>query len=58
MQLGADIVVRRKATQDAISALIALGYKPQAATKAVTQCDDAQNGSEALIRAALRRLAS
>ncbi|ACV27275.1 Holliday junction branch migration protein RuvA [Kangiella koreensis] len=46
------------ASQEAVSALIALGYKPQIASKAVTQVahDDAK--SEELIRLALRQLAS
>jgi Holliday junction DNA helicase RuvA len=44
------------ARDDAISALTALGYKPQAAEKVVTQLADQANTSEALIRLALQHL--
>lgn len=42
--------------QDAISALIALGYKPQEASRAITQINDKTLSSEELIRAALRNM--
>ncbi|KTD00742.1 Holliday junction DNA helicase RuvA [Legionella geestiana] len=41
---------------EAISALEALGYRPQEAAKAVKALDDGQKNSEQLIRAALQRL--
>lgn len=42
--------------QDAISALVALGYKPAEASKVVNKIDDAEKSSEVLIREALRQL--
>lgn len=47
---------RHQMLQDAISALIALGYKQQEANRAVTKIDDGSAGSEELIRRALRVL--
>lgn len=44
-------------TQEAVSALVALGYKPQQASKAVAQVDSDGLKSEELIRLALRQLA-
>lgn len=44
-------------TQEAVSALVALGYKPQQASKAVAQVDGDGLKSEELIRLALRQLA-
>jgi Holliday junction DNA helicase RuvA len=44
-------------TQEAVSALVALGYKPQQASKAVAQVDADGLKSEELIRLALRQLA-
>lgn len=44
-------------TQEAVSALVALGYKPQQASKAVAQVDGEGLKSEELIRLALRQLA-
>lgn len=51
------VIAKTDASQEAVSALIALGYKPQIASKAVAQVahDDAK--SEELIRLALRQLA-
>lgn len=43
-----------KVTQDAISALIALGYKPNEARQAVSQVADQHQQSEEIIRHALR----
>jgi len=45
---------RQQTIQDAVSALIALGYKPPEANRAVTKSDDGVASSEELIRRALR----
>ena len=45
---------RHPALQDAISALIALGYKQQEASRMVTKIDDGKASSEDLIRRALQ----
>lgn len=42
--------------QDAIAALVSLGYKPQDANRTVTRVDDGQSNSEELIRRALREM--
>lgn len=47
---------RHPALQDAISALISLGYKPQEANRVVTKIDDGSASSEELIRRALREM--
>lgn len=47
----------KSATQDAMSALIALGYKPQEASRAITQLDTEGISSTDIIRQALKRLA-
>lgn len=47
---------RHQALQDAISALITLGYKQQEASRMVTKIDDGAAGSEELIRKALREM--
>ncbi len=47
---------RHHILQDAISALIALGYKQQEANRAVTKIDDGTTSSEELIRRALREM--
>lgn len=47
----------KSATQDAISALIALGYKPQEASRAITQLDTEGVSSTDIIRQALKKLA-
>lgn len=49
---------RHSALQDAISALIALGYKPQEATRAVSKVDEGNLTSEEIIRRALREVAA
>ncbi len=56
----ANIVQTAKtdASQEAVSALISLGYKPQIASKAVAQVAQDDAKSEELIRLALRQLAS
>jgi holliday junction DNA helicase RuvA len=45
-----------KATQDAISALVSLGYKPNEARQAVSQTADEHQTSEEIIRHALRSM--
>ena len=42
--------------QDAVSALIALGYKPAQASRAVREVGNGESGSEEIIRQALRML--
>lgn len=54
---SAAIIVRRSEVQDAISALIALGYKPAQANQAVAKLDTENANSEQIIRQALQRLA-
>ncbi len=49
---------RNQITQDAVSALIALGYKPQEASRAVSKVDDPTLTSEEIIRRALREMVS
>lgn len=48
------VVGGSSAAQDAISALVALGYKPQDAAKAVAQYKGESFSSEELIKRALR----
>lgn len=47
---------RNQTIQDAVSALIALGYKPQEASRAVSKVDDGALSSEEMIRCALREM--
>lgn len=47
---------RQPIIQDAVSALIALGYKPQEASRAVSKVDDGNLNSEQIIRKALREM--
>lgn len=47
---------RNQIVQDAISALISLGYKPQEASRAVSKVDDGSLSSEEIIRKALREM--
>lgn len=47
---------RHQVLQDAISALVALGYKQQEANRTVTKMDDGSATSEALIKSALREM--
>ena len=59
LEAGADAPIQDEgedARNDAISALTALGYKPQAAEKVIGQLADQANTSEALIRLALQSL--
>lgn len=56
-ETNAPVGAKTDASQEAISALIALGYKPQIASKAVAQVADDDAKSEELIRLALRQLA-
>lgn len=51
-----DNNVRHQTLQDAISALIALGYKQQEANRTITKIDDGTATSEELIRRALREM--
>jgi holliday junction DNA helicase RuvA len=46
--------LRNQIIQDALSALVALGYKPQEASRVVSRVDDGNISSEEIIRAALR----
>jgi Holliday junction DNA helicase RuvA len=45
-----------QAIQDAISALIALGYKPQEASRAISKIEEKNLNSEEMIRRALREM--
>lgn len=47
---------RQSSLQDAIAALISLGYKPQEANRVITKIDDGKSSSEELIRSALREM--
>lgn len=49
---------RRPIIQDAISALVALGYKQQEANRCVTKIDDGSASSEELIRRALKEIST
>ncbi len=48
--------VSNRAMQDAISALISLGYKPAEASRAVSKIEDSSLSSEDIIRQALREM--
>lgn len=48
--------LRNQTVQDAISALIALGYKPQEASKVVSKVDDGSLNSEEIIRRSLKEM--
>jgi Holliday junction DNA helicase RuvA len=59
MAAGSPAAARNRMVQDAESALIALGYKPAEAARAVNAVlDDAVEGSEQLIRRALKGMAA
>lgn len=47
---------RNQTIQDAVAALISLGYKPQEASRAVSKVDDSILSSEEIIRRALREM--
>lgn len=49
--------LRNQVIQDAVSALIALGYKPQEASRAVSKVDDGAKTREEIIRTALKEMA-
>ncbi|MDR3492754.1 MAG: Holliday junction branch migration protein RuvA [Gammaproteobacteria bacterium] len=51
-------VSRNQDSQDAVSALIALGYKPQEASRVVSKVDDGSLSSEEIIRRSLREMVS
>lgn len=53
---GSDKTIRNQTLQDAISALISLGYKPQEASRAISKVDDGSLSSEEIIRRALREM--
>jgi Holliday junction DNA helicase RuvA len=53
---SADTQGRNQTVQDAVSALISLGYKPQEASRAVSKVDDGAHTSEEMIRRALREM--
>jgi Holliday junction DNA helicase RuvA len=57
-ELGANKTVhhQNQVTQDAVSALIALGYKPQEASRAVAKIDESNLTSEEVIRRALQEM--
>ncbi|MCW8824888.1 MAG: Holliday junction branch migration protein RuvA [Gammaproteobacteria bacterium] len=55
LQQGSEsVVTRSSAVQDAVSALIALGYKPQEASRLVGQVETDGLASEMVIKAALK----
>ncbi len=54
---GFAVVAVSTVAQDAISALVALGYRPQDASRAIAKFKDQQLSSEEMIRQALRELA-
>jgi Holliday junction DNA helicase RuvA len=55
-QAGKETVLSNQLSQDAVSALLALGYKPQEASRAVAKVDDGSLSSEEIIRRALREM--
>jgi Holliday junction DNA helicase RuvA len=52
----AEVQGRQQTFQDAVSALVSLGYKQPEAHRVVTKIDDGQSMSEELIRRALREM--
>lgn len=54
--IKSDKTVRQCSLQDAIAALVALGYKQPEANRTVTRVDDGRATSEELIRRALREM--
>lgn len=55
LQPGAEsVIIRPNAVQDAVSALIALGYRPPEASRLVGQVDSDGLASEMIIKAALK----
>lgn len=55
-EVKASSSLPRKRLQDAISALVTLGYKPQEASKALSQIDPELTSVEEMIRLALKRM--
>lgn len=53
-----EITVRRAVVQDAISALISLGYRSQEASKVVAKVEQVDRSSEDMIREALKLMVS
>lgn len=56
MKIEGNTGSHRQSVQDAVSALIALGYKPQEASRAVSKVDDGAMTSEDIIRRALKEM--
>lgn len=56
--LSDNIVVRKSANSEAISALVSLGYKPQEASRAVSAVAKDDQACEIIIREALRYMAA
>ncbi|MBS0358579.1 MAG: Holliday junction branch migration protein RuvA [Proteobacteria bacterium] len=54
---ASESAARKQVTQDAISALVALGYKPQEASRAISLVENDSSTSQQLIRDALRKIA-
>jgi Holliday junction DNA helicase RuvA len=55
-RIHSEVSGRHQILQDAISALISLGYKQQEANRTITKIDDGAINSEELIRRALREM--
>ncbi|HSW70628.1 MAG TPA: Holliday junction branch migration protein RuvA [Gammaproteobacteria bacterium] len=55
---SSDQPSRNQVLQDAIAALIALGYKPQEASRAVAKVDEGKSSSEEMIRRALQEVSA
>ena len=55
-KLHDELGPRQNIHQDAVAALIALGYKPQEAKRVISKVDDGAASSEHLIRLALREM--
>lgn len=56
VSISAENSGRNQSIQDAVSALISLGYKPQEASRAVSKVDDGTLSSEEMIRRSLREM--
>ena len=57
VRVNESVVVRKSASQEAVNALIALGYKPQEASKAINRIDVNGLISQEIIRKALKSVA-
>ncbi len=58
VRVNESVVVRKSASQEAINALIALGYKPQEASRTVALIDAEGMSTEDLIRESLKQVAN